>query len=514
MELFRKKKIYEHNIMEKIKINLDLIELTDLSSEDYSEFKKTEHRSLIGETTQYEFYRYFSGGSSDSYILRRDKKNQKVVFFGYAYQYICVYKDHILGLNHNGEIGRNSLAVINCQTGIKKNYNLLSPNAAFVAPLGYGRFYCQDYVNNVTVKGDEVVFDISRKKVDLDNTAKYGTVNRTIINKDIDYKLIIYMTDNTFAFESVDFSIIEKPIGKLVPHPRRHSFSEIYRPKNETAKTISDEKKDNQSKPTDVSSGLKKVIEANRPYWRNENDIISCPGDDCSISECDDTCPIWNNTIAQALFKINNYEKAIVELKRAVVTAPDFKDAWVNLGACYGLLGEYKEALDAYKKAFEIDNNYKNAIFGLGICNKDLGNYEESLRWCTLYKEKFSDGGLDATETDVLNRLKAKDTSKKKPESSVNDNNQKVLSAEHADTNHDSKVHSATDLDNPSVSEQTISQETLAESFIDKNTSKSNSVVTAKTEMFDSIRQIRFCRKCGTKAEQGSLFCRKCGTKL
>ena len=170
-------------------------------------------------------------------------------------------------------------------------------------------------------------------------------------------------------------------------------------------KTVDEQEKNSIDSIPDLYDDVVAETKNKNEYWRNENGVISCPGDDCPKENCDDTCPIWNNTTAGSLFAIGNPEKALAELDKAVKTAPDFKDAWVNMGACYGSRGQYQKALEAYQKAYDIDNEYKNAIFGLALCNRDLGNYEESLKWCRLYRSKFSDNALDSTEKEVSNRI-------------------------------------------------------------------------------------------------------------
>jgi len=138
-------------------------------------------------------------------------------------------------------------------------------------------------------------------------------------------------------------------------------------------------------------------------YWRDEStNKIRCLGDNCELAlkdvDCPDTCPIWAGTIARSLIAIKEYEHAIKEYRKAIEVAPDFKDAWVNTGMCYGQLKRYEEAITAYYEAYKLDNNYKNAIYGLASANKDAGKYEESLKWVEFYNHKFRDNALVSVE--------------------------------------------------------------------------------------------------------------------
>ena len=126
-------------------------------------------------------------------------------------------------------------------------------------------------------------------------------------------------------------------------------------------------------------------------YWRDENGKIRCLADNCIYKKCPDDCPIWKNSIALQLIELRHHDKAIPHLLKASQIAPDFKDVWVNLGACYGSIGQYEYAYNAYKVAYEIDNKYKNAIYGLALTSKDLNKKEESLKWCELYDSLFKD---------------------------------------------------------------------------------------------------------------------------
>ena len=135
---------------------------------------------------------------------------------------------------------------------------------------------------------------------------------------------------------------------------------------------------------TKKSSGKKSV-------WRNAQGVIACPGDSCP-KDCDDTCPIYLNTQAAMLMSIGQNVKAIPLYKKALDIAPDFYDAWNNLGGIYGGQGEYQNAYNHYFKAHELNPQKPNPVFGLMLTSRDLGRFEECIKWCDLYKTLSRDG--------------------------------------------------------------------------------------------------------------------------
>lgn len=135
--------------------------------------------------------------------------------------------------------------------------------------------------------------------------------------------------------------------------------------------------------------------------WRNQDGIIACPGDDCP-QKCDDTCPIWCQTMALTMMNMGQFVKAVTEYEKAVKLAPDFKEAWVNLGAAYGYCNCHSEAERAYKAAYDLDNNYKNAIYGLIIAYKNETQYEQALKYCDEYAQKIDKSEADKLREEIL----------------------------------------------------------------------------------------------------------------
>lgn len=145
--------------------------------------------------------------------------------------------------------------------------------------------------------------------------------------------------------------------------------------------------------------------------WRNSQGIIACPGDSCR-KECDNSCPIYLNTQAITLMQMGEGSKAIPIYEEALKIAPDFYDAYNNLGGIYGQMGNYQKAYDCYKKARELNQKKPNPVFGLMLTSRDLGKYDECLEWCDIYKTLARDG-RDVPIRNAVNQKLGKSSSTK-----------------------------------------------------------------------------------------------------
>ena len=84
-------------------------------------------------------------------------------------------------------------------------------------------------------------------------------------------------------------------------------------------------------------------------YWLADNGTVRCLDDRCP-QECDMECPIYLNTIALECLQADNFREAGTYLEKAVKIEPTFGEAWNNLAACYGQMGDHQKAYDAYEK--------------------------------------------------------------------------------------------------------------------------------------------------------------------
>lgn len=148
----------------------------------------------------------------------------------------------------------------------------------------------------------------------------------------------------------------------------------------------------------------KKKNSQKMPAWRDSNGKINCPGDNCR-QECDDTCPIWLNTCALEALTQSQTETAISRLRQAILLAPDFADAYSNLGSAYGMSNRHKEAYDAFSKALELREGYPQALQGLIIAEKNLGMYEDALRHCDQL-EDVTTGSVETIREEIRSLMK------------------------------------------------------------------------------------------------------------
>jgi type IV pilus assembly protein PilF len=73
--------------------------------------------------------------------------------------------------------------------------------------------------------------------------------------------------------------------------------------------------------------------------------------------------------------------KAVEFFEKAVKVAPDYSDAYNNLGYSYEKLGEYEKAIPFYKKAISnpIYSTAEKAYYNMGYSYYRLGKYESAL---------------------------------------------------------------------------------------------------------------------------------------
>ena len=136
-------------------------------------------------------------------------------------------------------------------------------------------------------------------------------------------------------------------------------------------------------------SFFKKLFSNTSNFYRNSDGEIECPGMDCIYEKCTDECPIHLNTQAIKLIGAGKTDEAIQMYEKAVALAPDFKDAWNNMGTCFGMQGKHSRALECYSKAYSLDPKYMKALMGMIIANRDLKNYDEALWLYYEYEDKY-----------------------------------------------------------------------------------------------------------------------------
>jgi Tfp pilus assembly protein PilF len=90
-----------------------------------------------------------------------------------------------------------------------------------------------------------------------------------------------------------------------------------------------------------------------------------------------------------------NYRKAIEDLQKAVKEAPNFLEAYNNLGAQYQRLKEWNQAIEAYKRAIEIKGDSPLPYLNLGNIYLERGELDSAVKAFQSVLE-LEDGNLRA----------------------------------------------------------------------------------------------------------------------
>ncbi len=90
--------------------------------------------------------------------------------------------------------------------------------------------------------------------------------------------------------------------------------------------------------------------------------------------ECNPNDPVIINNASTVLFEQQKYQEAMQGFMDAVRLKPDYADALMNIGSCYGLTGNYREALTWFDKAIAVDPGLAQAYFFSAVTWERLGN--------------------------------------------------------------------------------------------------------------------------------------------
>jgi protein O-mannosyl-transferase len=74
-----------------------------------------------------------------------------------------------------------------------------------------------------------------------------------------------------------------------------------------------------------------------------------------------------------------NYQAAIENYKKVLISEPNYPEAWFNLGNTYGKLGRFDEALTCFNNALTYKKDYFEALSSRGIAKASLGKIPEAI---------------------------------------------------------------------------------------------------------------------------------------
>jgi tetratricopeptide (TPR) repeat protein len=82
---------------------------------------------------------------------------------------------------------------------------------------------------------------------------------------------------------------------------------------------------------------------------------------------------------AAVAYEERRYKDAIVACKKAIAIKPDYVEAYGNMGAAYGEMGQHTDAINACKKAIAINPDYAVAYFNMGNTYLKLGQHTHAI---------------------------------------------------------------------------------------------------------------------------------------
>lgn len=127
--------------------------------------------------------------------------------------------------------------------------------------------------------------------------------------------------------------------------------------------------------------------------------------------------------------RLDNYQKAIAQYKRAVEILPDNTEALYNLGVCYYAIGDGENALKTYEQTLKVSPDYTNAANNAGVIyfeRKDYINAKKYFEQALTYDANNADalGNLGAINHNLGNLKEAIEYYKKSL--AINSGNQNV----------------------------------------------------------------------------------------
>ena len=103
--------------------------------------------------------------------------------------------------------------------------------------------------------------------------------------------------------------------------------------------------------------------------------------------------PNYHN-LGTELNKVELYEEAIINFKRALVLQVDLWSSYINLGLALGGLGHYKKAIVNYKRAISSGAPRSITDTNLGLALYNMKNYETAARYFQQQKDEKSQSYL------------------------------------------------------------------------------------------------------------------------
>ena len=150
-------------------------------------------------------------------------------------------------------------------------------------------------------------------------------------------------------------------------------------------------------------------------YWRDANGSVRCIKTICQHT-CNNDCPIHLNDCGKIKFDAYNLNEAVELLQRAVFLAPDYAEAWCNLGYAYLSLQQYDEAYESFCEAEKYAPNGEYALQGEIITLAKIGRIKDAQEKLETYQKLFAD-----RDSSSLSRIIAENKPKNEQQLRVTD---------------------------------------------------------------------------------------------
>lgn len=130
-----------------------------------------------------------------------------------------------------------------------------------------------------------------------------------------------------------------------------------------------------------------------------------CNDKDCN-KDCND-CPTYHKTNGDMALCRDDYKSAIKNYNKAIRMAPDFAEAWNNIGNAYGMSGDYERAINAFDKAISFDPKYGRALFGKVVTLKNLKRYKEAIDLCDGILKLYNNQNVKDIKKEILEKIES-----------------------------------------------------------------------------------------------------------
>lgn len=122
----------------------------------------------------------------------------------------------------------------------------------------------------------------------------------------------------------------------------------------------------------DIIKNAKKLVDSHKYY--DAIDLL-----EKGLEQFRDNQKILYN-LAKNCFRVNDYEKAVVNIDQYIANDKRNKYAYYIGGASYYQLADYKKSIEQFERAVELDPNFVNAHFAMAMSYKKMGDRVEAVR--------------------------------------------------------------------------------------------------------------------------------------